>query len=73
VAVIGVKHKVTGEAVKAFVVREEANLSKAELVAFCKERLVSYKVPKRFVFVDELPKNNVGKILRRVLKEAELA
>ncbi len=69
VAVIGVKHERTGEALKAFVVKKDPSLTKEELVAFCRERLTPYKVPKIYEFRDELPKSNVGKILRRALRE----
>lgn len=69
VAVIGVKHERTGEALKAFVVRKDPSLTQEELVAFCRERLTPYKVPKIYEFRDELPKSNVGKILRRELRE----
>jgi len=71
VAVIGVPHPVTGEAVKAFVVCHSEGLTKAELMAFCRQQLVSYKVPRRIEFCTELPKNNVGKVLRRLLREKE--
>jgi long-chain acyl-CoA synthetase len=72
VAVVGVEHPVTGEAVKAFIVKDYDTLTKGDIIAFCKEKLVGYKLPKRVAFVDELPKNNVGKILRRVLREKEV-
>jgi long-chain acyl-CoA synthetase len=67
-AVIGVPSASSGEAVKAFVVRNDPSLDKAELIAFCKERLTGYKTPRRIQFVDDLPKTNVGKVLRRELK-----
>lgn len=70
VAVIGVPHPVTGEAVKAFVVLVEgAKLTSQELIAYCRKRLTPYKVPKIFEFREELPKSNVGKILRRALRD----
>jgi long-chain acyl-CoA synthetase len=71
VAVVGIPNRVTGEMVKAFVVTDEAELNKADLVAFCKENLVSYKIPRRFEQCAELPKNTVGKVLRRVLRDQE--
>ena len=69
VAVVGVPHKVAGEAVKAFIIPKDNSLTELELKEFCKERLVGYKVPRSFEFRDTLPKTNVGKILRRELRE----
>ena len=69
--VIGVKHHKTGEALKAFIVKDESNLSEKEIIAFCREQLVNYKVPKIFEFVAELPKSAVGKNLRRELRKLE--
>jgi long-chain acyl-CoA synthetase len=63
-----------GETVKAFIVtREEETLNQEEVTQYCKENLAAYKVPKMFEFIDELPKSAVGKVLRRKLKEMELA
>jgi len=59
--------------VKVFVVRKDPSLTEAALQDFCKEHLTGYKKPKYIVFRDELPKTNVGKILRRELRDAELA
>lgn len=70
-AAIGVPHEKSGEAVKIFVVLKDKTLTKTELKAYCKENLTGYKVPKMIEFRDELPKTNVGKILRRALKEEE--
>jgi long-chain acyl-CoA synthetase len=70
VAVIGVPDERTTEAVKAFVVRKEPSLTEDEVLAFCKENMTNYKRPKYIEFTDELPKSNVGKILRRKLREA---
>ncbi|HPQ94820.1 MAG TPA: long-chain-fatty-acid--CoA ligase, partial [Thiolinea sp.] len=61
----------SGEAVKAFVVRKDPDLTEDELKAWCKQNLTGYKRPKYYAFVDELPKSNVGKILRRELREAK--
>lgn len=72
-AVIGVPDDGTGEAVKAFVVKRDAGLTEAEIRAYCKEHLTAYKVPKRIEFRDDLPKSNVGKILRKDLRAEELA
>lgn len=68
VGVRGVPDEKTTEAVKAFIVKRYANLTEESVREFCKERLTSYKVPKHIVFRDELPKSNVGKILRRMLE-----
>jgi long-chain acyl-CoA synthetase len=72
-AAIGVPDAKSGEAVKVFVVRKEPALTEAELMDFCKQHLTGYKKPKFIVFRDELPKTNVGKILRRELRDAEVA
>ncbi|HPY38956.1 MAG TPA: AMP-binding protein [Thiolinea sp.] len=66
--VIGVPDGAAGEAVKAFVVKKDSSLTEAELMAWCKEQLTGYKRPKSIIFVKELPKSNVGKILRRELR-----
>ena len=73
VAVIGVPDGAAGEAVKAFVVPREEGLTKDSLRAYCKEHLTGYKVPKFVEFRDELPKSNVGKILRKDLRAQEQA
>jgi len=70
---IGVADSYRGETVKAcIVVKEGETLTEEELIAFCKERMAAYKVPKQVEFFDDLPKSTVGKILRRKLKEIEL-
>ena len=69
VAVIGVPDEKTTEAVKAIIVKKDESLSEAEVKEFCKEELTNYKRPKYVEFRDELPKTNVGKILRRKLRE----
>jgi long-chain acyl-CoA synthetase len=67
-AAIGVLDPDSGEAVKLFVVRKDPALNEAEIRAFCRERLTGYKRPRQIVFVESLPKSNVGKVLRRELK-----
>lgn len=69
VAVVGVADAHSGEAVKAFVVRKDHKLNEALLIAHCKRSLTAYKVPTQFEFRSELPKSNVGKILRRELRD----
>ncbi|RYG72626.1 fatty acid--CoA ligase family protein [Lentibacillus lipolyticus] len=68
-AVIGTPHPETGEAVLAFVVVSDAELDEATLQDFCQAHLVSYKVPSTIEFMDELPKNTTGKLLRKKLRE----
>ncbi|OAT54381.1 long-chain-fatty-acid--CoA ligase FadD [Providencia heimbachae] len=70
-AAIGVPSESTGEAVKVFIVTKNANLASDDLKTFCRRSLTAYKVPKLFEFRDELPKSNVGKILRKELREEE--
>ena len=69
VAAIGVHDDNSGEAVKIFVVRKDPNLTAEELIAHCRKQLTGYKVPKHVEFRADLPRTNVGKILRRALKE----
>ena len=71
VAAIGVPDAKSGEVIKVFIVKKDQSLTEEELKEFCHKNLTNYKVPKYFVFRKELPKSNVGKILRRVLKEEE--
>ncbi|MBA6290899.1 long-chain-fatty-acid--CoA ligase FadD [Colwellia sp. MB3u-70] len=67
-AAIGIPNEASGEAVKLFIVRKDPNLTKKSLINHCRENLTNYKVPKFVEFRDELPKTNVGKILRRELR-----
>jgi long-chain acyl-CoA synthetase len=71
VGAIGVPDAKSNEAVKIFVVKKDDSLREDELLAHCKENLTGYKVPKYIEFTNELPKSNVGKILRRILKEED--
>ncbi len=73
VAAVGVPDPKSGEAVKLFVVRKDPALTAEALIAHCKENLTGYKVPRLVEFRDELPKTNVGKILRRALRDEALA
>ncbi len=72
-AVIGVPDEHSGEAVKVFVVRKDPNLTSEQLMDYCKQQLTGYKKPKYIEFRTELPKTNVGKILRRVLRDEKKA
>ncbi len=69
VAAIGVQSPASGEAVKLFVVRKDPNLTPEAIIAHCRQQLTGYKVPHLIEFRDDLPRTNVGKILRRALKE----
>ncbi|HPM32434.1 MAG TPA: AMP-binding protein, partial [Chryseolinea sp.] len=69
VAAIGISDVKSGEVIKAFIVKRDQSLTEEEIKKFCHENLTNYKVPKYFEFRTELPKTNVGKILRRALKE----
>ncbi|WP_257167347.1 long-chain fatty acid--CoA ligase [Bradyrhizobium sp. SRS-191] len=68
-AVIGLPDEKTGEVVKAFVVKKDPNLTPEDILKHCHEQLTNYKVPKQIEFRTELPKTNVGKILRRELRD----
>ncbi|WP_148715358.1 long-chain-fatty-acid--CoA ligase FadD [Chitinolyticbacter meiyuanensis] len=69
VACIGVNDEKSGEAIKVFVVKKDPTLTAEGVIAYCRENLTNYKVPKQVEFRDELPKSNVGKILRRELRQ----
>ena len=72
-AVIGVEDAKSTEAVKAFIVRKDPSLTADEVIKFCTTQLTAYKVPKHIEFRTALPKTNVGKILRRELRETKKA
>ena len=70
---VAVPDERSGEAVKAFVVRKDPDLTKEALIAYCRENLTAYKVPHLIEFREELPKTNVGKILRRALRDDQVS
>jgi long-chain acyl-CoA synthetase len=72
-AVIGIADDKSGEAVKAFVVKKDPNVTAADVIKYCRENLTAYKVPKLIEFRTDLPKTNVGKILRRELRDEKKA
>lgn len=72
-AVIGIPDSKSGEAVKAFIVKKDPNLTAEDVIKFCQEQLTGYKVPKHIEFRTDLPKTNVGKILRRQLRDEKKA
>lgn len=73
VACVGIPSEKTGELVKVFIVKKDPDLTEETVRAFCRENLTAYKCPKQIEFRTELPKTNVGKILRRALREEEMA
>jgi long-chain acyl-CoA synthetase len=73
VACVGIPDDKSGELVKLFIVKKDPELTEETVRAFCKENLTAYKCPKKIEFRTELPKTNVGKILRRALREEEIA
>ncbi|MEP1384483.1 MAG: long-chain-fatty-acid--CoA ligase, partial [Paraglaciecola sp.] len=68
-AAVGVPHESSGEIVKVYVVSENEALTEDDVIKHCREHLTGYKVPKKVEFRNELPKSNVGKILRRELRD----
>jgi len=71
---VGIPDDYRGETVKVFIVLKEGQKATAEeIIGFCKEKLVAYKVPKLVEFRDSLPKSTIGKILRKTLREEEMA
>ena len=71
VGVVGVEDNDSGERVKACIVKRDPNLTAEDVIAHCRQHLTGYKIPKIVEFYSELPKTNVGKILRRALKKDE--
>jgi long-chain acyl-CoA synthetase len=69
VAVIGAPHEANGEIVVSFIVADDPQLTEENLINYCKEQLVNYKVPSKVEFLEELPKNTTGKILRKNLRD----
>ncbi|MFM6921979.1 MAG: AMP-binding enzyme, partial [Polynucleobacter victoriensis] len=67
-AVVGVPDEHSGEVVKVYIVKGDTNLTEQQVMAHCKEQLTNYKRPKYIEFINELPKNTVGKTLRRELR-----
>ncbi len=68
-AVIGFLHRKLGEIVKAYIVKDRSELTEAQVIQYCKEQMTSYKRPRKIAFINEMPKSNVGKILRRHLRD----
>ena len=68
-AVIGVPDEKSGEAVRLVIVRKDPNLTKEDIIAYCKTQLTGYKRPHQIEFRDSLPKTPIGKILRRELRD----
>ena len=73
VVAVGVPHPISGEIIKIFVTKKDESLTREELRSYCRQILTGYKIPTEIEFRDELPKTNVGKILRRVLRDEEIA
>jgi acyl-CoA synthetase (AMP-forming)/AMP-acid ligase II len=70
-AAIGIPDEKQGEAIKVFVVKSDPSLSEEDVAKYCRGNLTGYKMPKYIEFRDELPKTNVGKILRRELRSSK--
>ena len=67
--VVGINDVNRGESISLFIVKNRKGLTQNEIITYCKKGLTIYKIPKKVIFIDEIPKNNVGKILRRKLRE----
>ena len=68
-AAVGIPNEHSGEAVRLFVVRKTPLLKEEQLMEHCRKNLTGYKRPREIIFREELPKNNIGKVLRRALRE----
>lgn len=73
VVAVGIPNEKSGESIKIFVVKRDESLTREALRNHCRQHLTGYKIPRDIEFRDELPKSNVGKILRRILREEEIA
>ncbi|MDH2997383.1 long-chain-fatty-acid--CoA ligase [Pasteurellaceae bacterium LFhippo2] len=73
VVVVGIPSEVSGESIKVFVTKKDESLTREELRTHCRKHLTGYKIPRDIEFRDELPKSNIGKILRRVMRDEEIA
>jgi len=71
VAAVGIPNEKSGEVVKLYITKKDKSLTESEVIAYCRENLTNYKVPKVVEFIDEMPKTNVGKILRRALRDRD--
>lgn len=71
VAAIGIPDERTGESIKLYITKKNPELTEEEVIRHCKENLTKYKIPKQIEFLKELPKSNVGKIIRRILREQQ--
>lgn len=72
VGVVGIPHAESGERVKACIVKSDPTLTEEQIIAHCRQHLTGYKIPKLIEFVEDLPKTNVGKILRRALRDKQV-
>ena len=69
-AIIGIHNETWGEVVRAIVVlKEDSNATEEEIIQYCRERLSSFKKPESVIFVEELPRNTLGKVIKRELRE----
>lgn len=68
-AVVGIPHSISGQIVKAFIIRDDPAVTTKELMAYCRKQLAHYKVPRLYEFVEDFPRNSLGKVLRRKLRE----
>ncbi|HAY70774.1 MAG TPA: long-chain-fatty-acid--CoA ligase [Saprospirales bacterium] len=71
VAAVGIPNEKSGEVVKLYITKKDKSLTESEVIAYCRENMTNYKVPKVVEFIDEMPKTNVGKILRRALRDRD--